>query len=401
MPGPLNAYIDPNLILSDAVSGPLAGKSFAAKDLFDIAGHVSTCGNPDWARTHDAASAHAPSVASVLAAGATLRGKTTTDEFAFSIVGENHHFGTPENVHAPGRVCGGSSSGSAAAVAGGHVDFALGTDTGGSVRIPASFCGIFGLRPTHGRISLGGVFPLAPSFDTVGWFARDPTVLASVGEVLLAAKVPEDPGPISLIYPEDVWQAVPVDVARALEPGLRTLEAHFGPAQRVRLTGKEDLDSWFDTFRHAQGAEIWRTLGPWIEDAQPNIGPGIRERLTWCRSISSVQANRAGAQRETVTARLKAVVPSEKTVAVLPIAPGPALQTGQSAASSDALRATIIKLSGIAPLAGVPQLSLPVAQLDGMPLALSIMTAKEGDETLLSIAKTLMTPTRQGLSEFR
>ena len=159
--------------IEGAAEGPLAGLAFAAKDLYDVAGVITGCGNPDWIRTHEPAGTTAPAVETLLAAGATLVAKTLTDELAYSINGENHHFGTPVNVNAPGRIPGGSSSGSASAVAGGMVDFALGSDTGGSVRVPASFCGIYGLRTTHGRISLDAIQALAPSFDTVGWFARD------------------------------------------------------------------------------------------------------------------------------------------------------------------------------------------------------------------------------------
>src|SRR3546814_654433 len=176
--------------IDGAADGPLAGVTFAAKDIFDTAGHVTGCGNPDWLRTHSPAVETAPVVHTLLEAGATLVGKTLTDEIAYSLNGENVHYGTPINVNAPGRIPGGSSNGSAAAVAGGLVDFALGSDTGGSVRVPASYCGIYGLRPTHDRISLDGVMPLAPSFDTVGWFAREADLIARVGQVLLDWRPP-------------------------------------------------------------------------------------------------------------------------------------------------------------------------------------------------------------------
>ena len=169
-----------------AASGPLAGLTFGAKDIYDVAGHKTGFGSPDWLRTHGPAERTAPAVQRLLDAGAHLVGKTHTDEMTYSLNGENPHYGTPVNVNAPGRIPGGSSSGSAAAVAAGLVDFALGSDTGGSVRAPASFCGIFGMRPTHGRIPLDGACPLAATFDTAGWFARDATLLERVGRVLLA-----------------------------------------------------------------------------------------------------------------------------------------------------------------------------------------------------------------------
>ncbi|MEY4597415.1 MAG: hypothetical protein RLZZ445_212, partial [Pseudomonadota bacterium] len=166
-------------------AGPLAGLTFGVKDIYDIAGHKTGFGSPDWLATHDAAAKTAPVVAQLLAAGADMVGKTQTDELTYSLNGENAHYGTPVNVSAPGRIPGGSSSGSAAATAGRLVDFALGSDTGGSVRAPASFCGIYGIRPTHGRVSLAGACALARSFDTAGWFARDAALLERIGRVLL------------------------------------------------------------------------------------------------------------------------------------------------------------------------------------------------------------------------
>ena len=186
MDDPLGALVPHGHVeIAGRTAGPLAGVSFAVKDIFDVAGTVTGCGNPDWLAGHGAAERHAPAVQMLLDAGGRLVGKTVTEELAFSAVGINPHYGTPRNSAAPGRVPGGSSSGSAAAVGGGLVALALGSDTGGSVRVPASYNGIYGMRPSHGRISLAGVMPLAPSFDTVGWFARDPQLLATAGRVLL------------------------------------------------------------------------------------------------------------------------------------------------------------------------------------------------------------------------
>nr|MDQ3830771.1 amidase family protein [Candidatus Tectomicrobia bacterium] len=162
----LNAFCqDTDAYLEGAADGPLSDLTFAAKDIFDIAGYVTGGGNPDWKATHGPAERTAWVVRVLVEAGATMVGKTITDEITRGIFGENAHYGTPVNPHAPGRVPGGSSSGSAAAVAGGLVDFALGSDTGGSVRVPSGFCGLYGLRPTHGRIPLDGILSQAPSYD--------------------------------------------------------------------------------------------------------------------------------------------------------------------------------------------------------------------------------------------
>src|SRR5437868_12332507 len=176
--------------ITGRAGGPLSGLTFAAKDLFDVAGHPTGGGNPDWARSHPIPTRHAWAVQRLLDAGVTLVGKTVTDEVSLGILGENPFDGTPLNPKAPDRVPGGSSSGSASAVAQGLCDTALGTDTGGSVRVPASFCGLHGIRPTHGRLDLTGMMRQAPGSDTTGWFARDAATFARVSEVLLGAAIP-------------------------------------------------------------------------------------------------------------------------------------------------------------------------------------------------------------------
>src|SRR5256884_4697539 len=176
--------------ITGAPGGPLAGLTFAAKDLFDVAGHPTGGGNRDWARQHPVPTRHAWAVQRLLDAGATLIGKTVTDEVSLGLLGENAFDGTPLNPKAPDRVPGGSSSGSASAVAQGLCDVALGTDTGGSVRVPASFCGLFGIRPTHGRLPVTGMMPQAPSSDTTGWFARDAGTFAKVASVMLGEPIP-------------------------------------------------------------------------------------------------------------------------------------------------------------------------------------------------------------------
>ena len=203
---PLGAFVAMGSVARAAAGrGSLGGVGFAVKDLFDIAGHVSSCGNPDWQATHEPASKDAPSITALLAAGASLVGATVMDELAYSLAGENVHQGTPRNIRAPGRVCGGSSSGSAAAVAGGACEFALGTDTGGSIRVPASYTGLYGLRPTHGRIPLEGVMPLSPSYDTIGWFANTGDLLRRVGEVLLGEGA-RPASPRRFLRVEEAWE---------------------------------------------------------------------------------------------------------------------------------------------------------------------------------------------------
>ena len=257
-------------------SGRLSGLSFAVKDLFDVAGSITTYGNPDWASTHVAASATAPVVTALLQAGARLVGKTKTVELAYGLTGENVWQGTPLNPRAPGRLPGGSSCGSAAAVAAGLVDFALGSDTGGSVRIPASYCGLFGIRPSHGAVSLAGACPLAPSFDTCGWFTRSAALLAGVGEVLLPGGRQAVDGP--LLRVEEAWVNAQPAVAEALRPAWRRLEQLRGRAIGIRLA-PEGIDSIFDHFRTVQAEEAWASLGALGRGDEAALRPGHRRAL--------------------------------------------------------------------------------------------------------------------------
>ena len=218
----------PRIHIEGRPGGPLSGLTFAAKDLFDVAGHPTGGGNPDWARSNPVPTRHAWAVQQLLDAGATLIGKTITDEVSLGIVGENAFYGTPVNRRAPGRVPGGSSSGSAAAVAAGFCDTALGTDTGGSVRVPASFCGLYGIRPTHGRIDVSGMMPQAPSSDTTGWLARDTDdVCASVERHARRGD------PVGAAEPSDPcrWTPLPSPIRRsatALQPMLERLRGLIG-----------------------------------------------------------------------------------------------------------------------------------------------------------------------------
>src|SRR5262245_27550981 len=235
MADPYNAFCnDPPIRIEGSGKGPLAGLTFAVKDVFDFAGHITGAGNPDWARTHTPAKTNAVVVQKLLDAGASALGKTHTDELSKGIFGENAHYGTPINPRAPGRIPGGSSSGSAAAVAGNLTDFALGTDTGGPVRVPGSFCGIYGIRPTHGRLSLEGVVAQAPTFDTVGWFARDSDLLQRIGTVLLNAQ--SDAAPADrLIIAEDAVALADHATKEALEPSIARLARFVGKSERKKL----------------------------------------------------------------------------------------------------------------------------------------------------------------------
>lgn len=366
--------------------GPLAGLTLGVKDLYDIAGHQTGFGSPAWLATHEAARSTAAVVQQLLDAGADVIGKTHTDELAFSLNGENAHYGTPLNVNAPGRIPGGSSSGSAAAVAGGLCDFAIGTDTGGSVRAPASFCGIYGIRPTHGRISLDGACPLAASFDTCGWFAREPALLARIGQVLLGAAPSAQPG--RLLLAADAFALAGDAVTQALQPAVARISALFGAATPVTVSA-EGLPQWFQVFRVLQGAEIWAQHGAWVQRVQPNLGPGVKERIQWTSTLAAKDVAAAREQREDIARRMEALL-AGNAVLVLPTVPGIAPLRNTPPAELDDFRGRAMGLLCIAGLARLPQVNLALGTLDGCPLGLSLIARRGADEMLLRLATTIV-----------
>ena len=364
-------------------SGPLGGLSWAVKDLFDVKGEVTGYGNPDWARTHRPAVGSAQVVLALLDSGARLVGKTKTVELAFGMTGENVWYGTPRNPRAPDRFPGGSSCGSVAAVAAGLVDFALGSDTGGSVRIPASYCGLFGIRPSHGAISLAGACALAPSFDTPGWFARDAALLEQVGAVLLPGGGGPAAGP--LIKVTEAWDNAEPAVAAALAPALKGLEEAFGPALTLAPV-PDGLGSLRDAYRALQSEEAWATLGDWVTATQPALGPGVKERFAAARDVAPEQASRGRTVRRQVQAWLRPLLMGG-AVLVYPTSPCPAPLLTASAAEQERVRLATQCVTSIAGLAGLPEVTLPAARVDGLPVGLSLVGEAGSDRALLSLAK--------------
>lgn len=375
-----------HVALKGAGSGPLKGLTFGVKDIYDIAGHKTGFGSPDWLATHDAATDTAPTVAALLAAGADMVGKTQTDELTYSLNGENVHYGTPINVNAPGRIPGGSSSGSAAAVAGGLVDFAIGSDTGGSVRAPASFCGIYGIRPTHGRVSLAGACPLARSFDTAGWFARDAALLERVGRLLLNESV-ADVAQGELLIATDAFALLDARAAAALQPVLERVGRALGTPRPVTVSS-EGLPQWFQAFRVLQGAEIQAELGEWVRRVRPKLGPGVKERMEWTATLQPEAIASAKNLRDAVRTRMDALL-ANNAVLLLPTVPDIAPLLNTPPAQLDDFRARAMSLLCIAGLAGLPQVSMPLVTLDGCPLGLSLLAARGNDAMLLRLAREI------------
>ncbi len=384
-----------------APDGPLSGLTFAVKDLFDVAGYPTGGGSPLLLARSGIKTTTAPTVERLLAAGARFVGKTHTDELAFSMNGKNAHFGMPLNGAAPERIPGGSSSGSASAVSHELCDFALGTDTGGSVRAPANHCGLFGIRPTHGRVPLAGALDLAPSFDTCGWFARDARTFARVGRVLLG----DDSLPLAtprLLWPEDLWSLVSPEVAEALGPAATHVAAALGgaePLPRVRVTqptGEFTLEALYWAFRHIQGFEAWRVDGPFIERDAPPLGPGVAERFAWARTVTEAQKDAGWTLRSAYTDWLDGqlgpdgvlVLPTMPDIAPLAASPEDALQD---------YRERALRLLMISGLSGRPQVSLPLARRDGAPLGLSLLGPRGSDRALLALVERVAEPATRRL----
>lgn len=378
----------PRATIAGAPQGTLAELTCGVKDAIDLAGYTTGAGNPDWLRTHPPASQTAPAVQSLLDAGANVVGKTITDELTFSLNGQNIHYGTPANSRAPDRIPGGSSSGSAAAVTGGLVDFALGTDCGGSIRAPASYCGICGMRPTHGRISTAGVFRLAPSFDTVGWFARDAKLLQRVGRVLFADNS-NSPAPRRLLVAADAFDWSGDAVRDALQDGVERLRKTMRCAESVTVE-PDGLDSWLKAFRTLQGAEIWEEHGAWIRAVNPDLAPDIRQRFEWTSTITQDDVNAAQKVRAAANARMRSLLGSD-VVLCLPTVPGIAPLKNMPGDELVEFRNRALSLLCIAGLAGLPQINLPVGTIDGCPLGLSIVGCQNSDTALLQLAVSVAT----------
>jgi amidase len=379
----VNAFIPgPRFELSPLGTGRLSGLTFAVKDLYDIAGSVTSFGNPDWARTHPVASATAPTILALLQAGAHMVGKTKTQELAYGMTGENIWHGTPINPRAPERFPGGSSCGSAVAVAASLVDFAIGSDTGGSVRIPASYCGLFGIRPSFGAIGLAGACPLAPSFDTFGWFARSASLLAGVGEVLLPGDRPVVQGP--LLRVEDAWMNAQPEVAEALRPSLERLEKIKGRAVSVRLL-PEGVDSVYDHFRTVQAEEAWAALGNWVEATHPKFGPGVGERFAAAKVTTPAVAAPGRAFRRMLQARIRPLL-AGGAVLIFPTSPCPAPLLTAGLAEQDRIRQATIGITAIAGFCGLPEVTLPAAAVKGAPVGLSLVAGQGHDRALLEMA---------------
>jgi amidase len=369
-----------------AEEGPLAGLTVAVKDMYDIAGERTGGGSTEWLAAQRPAAKTSACVQSLLDDGATIVGKTICDEFFFSLSGANAHYGTPTNPRAVGRLPGGSSSGSASAVGAGACDVALGSDTGGSIRVPGSFCGIYGLRPTHGRTDLTDAMAMAPTFDVAGWFASSPGTFRKVGSVLLTGAAQHHAIERMLIA-ADAFAQADGPVIDTLRASLARATAQL-PKGNDTVIAANGFDEWRSCFRAIQGREIWSIYGEWITANRPALGPGIRERMEYASTVTATDALVARKTLEKLRAYLRERI-APGTILALPTAPCIAPRIDEDAASLDRFRARAMALTSLAGVSGLPQVTLPAGLVDGCPVGLSFIGWAGADEDLLDLAVAL------------
>ena len=368
-------------------AGPLAGLTVAIKDMFDIAGERVSGGSPAWLDFHAPAKNNSAVVDRLLCAGAEIVGKTICDEFFYSVTGTNHHFGVPINPRASGCIPGGSSSGSASAASSGSCDFSIGSDTGGSVRVPASLCGVYGIRVSHGRIDLKGAMPMAPSFDACGWFSAVPGVFSRVGQVLLEG-FRHDVEPINRFrLATDMFEIADPAVSDLCSGFVEALSSRLNLSESVEIAGR-DIDNWRDNFRIVQAFEVWKTFGSFVEQAKPLLGPGIHERMRDAKAITPEAAEEGRNALAAIREKMEALT-ANNTVLIFPTCPATAPSVQSSPEELNEFRTRTMRMVCAASISGLPQVTLPIGTTSGSPVGLSFLGWRGSDEELLALARSL------------
>lgn len=366
--------------------GALSGLVFSIKDSMNLRGYRSTCGNPKWLATHSIASSHAICVEQLLCAGARCIGKTVTDELSFGLDGENHFYGTPLNPRAPDRVPGGSSSGTASAVACGVSDFDLGTDAGGSIRIPASNCGLFGLRPSTGAILNAGVQPFAPSFDTIGICTQDAGTLTRVSQVLLRQSpcMKMEKRPIYLL--DEAWNLCDEDIKVACLETLKSNEK-LSPLEHVSLKSILNISQEYlrDTFNLIQYTETWAIYGDWIESVNPEFGPRVAQNFERARNASRSRLGDALLARQEMMEKMDDFLKND-AILCFPTTPTLAPFKGSLGNNQNAgnYYPRALSLTAISGLCRLPEVTVPLTMLRGVPIGTSFLSRHGTDMNLVS-----------------
>ncbi|MCQ0987409.1 amidase [Jiella marina] len=381
---PVNAFLPyPPVEVESAADGPLAGLTLGIKDLFDVKGYRTGCGCPLWLAQSEVAYETAPAVQLLLDAGARFVGKTHTDELAWSLYGLNAHFGTPINSAAPDRIPGGSSSGSAAAVAAGLIDIGIGSDTGGSIRAPASFCGLWGIRPTHGRVSLERCMPLAPSLDTCGILTRDPETLLKSASVLVGEDRTPLPTSVRFLRPVDMIARLGAEQRAVYEAACEGIET-----QDVTVYPVGGSDRLYETFRILQSHEAKRTVVPFIQASGMPLLGGIADRAAFAARLTEADEAAGNAVRGPFRAAMNALLGTDGVLLVPPVHDAP-FHRDAPPAVLEAFRHDAMKLLSVAGLAGLPQLVMPAGKVGGAPYGVSLIGPRGSDVSLVRLAGSM------------
>ncbi len=381
----LQSFVRDNHIAIEGLNeGRLKKYKFAAKDVFRIKGSTWGNGHPEWLANSEPDKFTASAIKKLLDTGADLVGKTVCDELCYSISGENWHYGNPLNAADTRRLAGGSSSGSAVATAAGLVDFALGSDCLGSVRVPASYNGVIGLRPTYDRIANDGEVPYCESMDVLGYFASEVEVFQDVTTTLME----EDSEQVNfkkILVIEDAFEIVDTEVRDAFKETIDEIGADLGIVESVRIAD-EGLDYWVkEVFQIVQGYEVWDSYGGFINKYQPRLSPGPKERLKNASMISKADYLKAKEKQIEFAQRIDKLL-ADGAVLILPTTSSIAPLRTASLEEIDRLRGQSSKLLIISALAGIPQITLPLLSLDDAPLGVSLMSAKNTDRRLVDFA---------------
>lgn len=377
-------------------SGILNDLTFSVKDCIDIQDTISGFGNPTWAKTHPQALSNAVCVEQLLLEGATCLGKAIMDEFAYSLIGENHFYGTPLNPKQPDMVPGGSSSGSASSVASGIVDFSLGTDTGGSVRVPASNCGIFGFRPTHGRISVAGVIQLAPSLDTVGVLAKDFLTLKKVSSVLLGDDLTNNHQQYKVKIIEEVINDCNKDIVNCTLDYLNKNDIKYS---FIKLSDSIKEDNLIlklkSMYALLHSCELWRIHGAWIESVKPELGPIAHYNFN---NIAKVADRKLIGEitklRQEFSDYLTNLLDGN-TIFAFPTTPEHAPQKGVFSSfpekrTSSTYSERLIGINAIAGLAKLPQITIPINDYNNIPIGISFVAGSNQDKILFNFLEKVL-----------
>jgi amidase len=375
----LHCFVPDSSPLPATADGPLAGVRAAVKDMIAVPGRTSSYGHPRWRATHAPAQVEAEALARLRAAGAAVVGFTKLDQLAYSLIGDVGEGEAPVNPRDPALFCGGSSSGSAAAVAGGVAELGVGTDTAGSIRVPAAACGLYSIRPTHGLVSTAGVLPLAPSLDVVGFLAREPALLDAA---LAAATTPPAGGALRrVLLPRDPSAYADADIAAAARAtGLEVEPVDVGALVNAEVA---------DLFARVQGREIWREHGAWAAAELEHLAPDVQARLRRCEALSrdSAAAIRADVEARDAYRRDVVELLGADTVLALPVLPRRGPLRAWDADELGAFRAACFRLTAPSSLGGVPEVVVPA----GGGAAVGFVGPPGADRALLRLAGTVRT----------